>query len=232
MLNPGQLLFCEPNSLRLPICQKNAVVGIISFRSYSEKMDYFKNKIFTLTDEERKDFSRILSTGIEKFKVIPDDGLFFGQQVKDGTADYELQFIKNHLELFLIDLYVKENVLLGTAPAAGNQINYYEQKFHCIEKFLLNNLNRSLSLAEISAHTNFSVTTIKRICNRQIGCGPIFYFLTLKINEAKRLIRETDMSITQIAEALGFSGIHYFSRIFKTRTGVSPKQYAASVIKK
>ena len=49
------------------------------------------------------------------------------------------------------------------------------------------------------------------------------------MEEAKRLIEEADMNITQISEQLGFADVHYFSRIFKNRVGVSPKQYEKMV---
>jgi YesN/AraC family two-component response regulator len=48
----------------------------------------------------------------------------------------------------------------------------------------------------------------------------------LKIKEAKRLIREGQMNFTEISEFLGFSSIHYFSKLFKKPTGKSPSEYA------
>ena len=43
---------------------------------------------------------------------------------------------------------------------------------------------------------------------------------------AKELIRTSAMNFTEIAEAVGFESLHYFSRVFKARTGLSPSQYA------
>ena len=80
--------------------------------------------------------------------------------------------------------------------------------------------------------TGLSRATVKRIFRCCAGMGPIQYFRTMRMKEAKRLIRETDLSITQIAEALGFSGIHHFSRVFKNTTGMSPREYAGSVVPK
>ena len=55
------------------------------------------------------------------------------------------------------------------------------------------------------------------------------YFLALKITEAKRLIRESSLNFTQISESLGFSTIHYFSRLFKEKTGMTPTDYAEMI---
>ena len=55
------------------------------------------------------------------------------------------------------------------------------------------------------------------------------YCQRLKIDAAKRLIRQKRMNFTEIAESLGYSSIHYFSRHFKKQTGMTPTQYADSV---
>ena len=139
--------------------------------------------------------------------------------------------IKNSLELLFINVYEPYRKEIKGQPSAQNHINYYEKKFRLIESYMTENLSESITLDELSMATGFSLSTIKRIFQSQAGCGALHYFLKLKIKEAKRLIKETDMSITEISEKLGFSSIHYFSRIFKNITGISPSQYAKSVIR-
>ena len=56
------------------------------------------------------------------------------------------------------------------------------------------------------------------------------YFCRLKIEAAKRLIRQGGQNFTEIAHALGFSTIHYFSRRFKAITGMTPSGYASCVM--
>ena len=51
----------------------------------------------------------------------------------------------------------------------------------------------------------------------------------MKIDAARRMIREGRLNIAQIASQLGFSSVHYFSRRFKALTGMSPSEYARSV---
>jgi AraC-like DNA-binding protein len=65
--------------------------------------------------------------------------------------------------------------------------------------------------------------------NENVGTSPIEYWISLKMTEAKRLIRNGELNITQIAEHLGYNSIHHFSRMFKRFTGVSPSAYKNSV---
>ena len=54
------------------------------------------------------------------------------------------------------------------------------------------------------------------------------YMTKLKIEEAKVLIREEKHSISQISEMLCYDNPHYFSRLFKKVTNMSPKEYKES----
>ena len=76
-----------------------------------------------------------------------------------------------------------------------------------------------------------SVPKLKLLCRERQGCGPIAWFISLKIQAAKGMICDSSMSFTQISEQLGFHSVHYFSKLFKEKTGMSPSQYAKSVCK-
>jgi transcriptional regulator GlxA family with amidase domain len=51
------------------------------------------------------------------------------------------------------------------------------------------------------------------------------YILELRINKAKELLRNTNMDILDISSAVGFENQSYFTKIFRTHTGLTPRQY-------
>ena len=55
------------------------------------------------------------------------------------------------------------------------------------------------------------------------------YLSCAKIEEAKKLLREGEMSVSEIADILRYSGIHSFTRAFKNVTGFSPTAYIKSI---
>ena len=228
-LHAGQLIFCEPGKVRTTLAQRAALVGIISFRCDSAYMNLLKNIPITLTVEMKKNLNGIFNTSADVLTLVSDHQTFIGQELRDGSSDHQLQMIKNRLELLLIDILDSTINRQNNAGISPNQKNYYQHQFAIIEAFLKDNLHRSLTVGEISAYTGFSANTIKRICGYAAGSGVIHYFLTLKIEKAKQLLCQTDMNCTQIAEALGFSSIHYFSRLFKRLTGLPPQQYARTM---
>ena len=60
---------------------------------------------------------------------------------------------------------------------------------------------------------------------REYGISPINDMISLRIRESKYLLAETDLSMSQIAQLLGFSSLSYFSQVFRKTQGLSPMEY-------
>jgi len=126
---------------------------------------------------------------------------------------------------FLIDIYsVEKSKRENLCPS--NYQNYRSEIFEKAVLYMKNNINRKLTITEISEHCLVSPYQIKDIFREKQKMSPIAYFISLKIEKAKKLIDNSSMNYTQISEVLGFSTVHYFSRIFKNKVGLSPKEYA------
>lgn len=63
------------------------------------------------------------------------------------------------------------------------------------------------------------------VFTKSIGVSPKRYIIDIKVTRARELLENTDLSICQISEILGYSDSNYFSRIFKKHTGHSPTFY-------
>ena len=57
------------------------------------------------------------------------------------------------------------------------------------------------------------------------GLAPNQYLLEVRIRKARELLTNTTLTVTAIAEETGFKSSFYFSRFFKKRAGLSPRQY-------
>lgn len=72
---------------------------------------------------------------------------------------------------------------------------------------------------------NLSESRFSHIFKEQTGESPMSYILNIKIESAKELLENTDLSILQISEMVGMQSQNYFSRIFKKYTSYSPLKY-------
>ncbi|WP_019637325.1 helix-turn-helix domain-containing protein [Paenibacillus fonticola] len=79
--------------------------------------------------------------------------------------------------------------------------------------------------AQMAARHHISVSTLRRIVHNYTGY-PLNEFLhRLKVAEAGNILLNTELTVKEIGEALGYKDTFYFSRIFKRITGVSPRSY-------
>ena len=219
VVDPGDLIFFAPNTFHSGdgITKSDATVYILSFDAVSPLMRCFDNRIFRPSAAQRAELYGIFSLALH-FLVPFKHGI----AVREGGDPITLQKLKKRLELFLLDLYDGEE---GGAVPSGNK-QYRKTRFRAISDYLKAHVSESLSVEEIARACSVSVTGLKELCREFCGCGPIDYLISLRILAAKELIRESDLNFTEIAAKTGFSSLHYFSRVFKERTGMTPSAYA------
>lgn len=92
--------------------------------------------------------------------------------------------------------------------------------------YIENNISSpSLSTNEIIAFLNISDTHFRQIFKEYHNTSPLKYITDLRIKKAKDYLKTSDINISKIATAVGFSNVYYFSNIFKSATGISPNAY-------
>ncbi|WZL73019.1 helix-turn-helix domain-containing protein [Clostridiaceae bacterium 35-E11] len=82
-----------------------------------------------------------------------------------------------------------------------------------------------LKLEEVAEVCNLSQYHFSRLFKNFYGKTFVQYLTELRMDKACKLLKETDLTITEITEKVGYKEIGYFSRIFKKNIGISPKQY-------
>lgn len=219
-LNPGELLLIPPNSAISSNGRNSAEVFILTFSSGSPALNALYKRVITLSLHQSQMLHDLVFSALD-ILVWHREFDNFGFSVKDGTDELTVQEIKNKLELFLISLLKgsKETALHG------------EKLFSRVTSYFKEHIREKLTLLEIANALSISVSKLKSICATQLNTSPIEYFIELKMCEAKRLFEESNLNVSQIADYLGFSSIHYFSKLFKRKCGVSPSQYAKSIRK-
>lgn len=91
--------------------------------------------------------------------------------------------------------------------------------------YMQENLGTRLSLQSVAQYTGYSISHLSKLFREQTGMSPLSYFNKLKIEEAQRLLRTSNLSITQISHSLGIDDAYYFSRLFHKQVGCSPSEY-------
>ena len=94
--------------------------------------------------------------------------------------------------------------------------------------FIHENFAETISRQTIAQHIGLSEDHLTFCFRQELGTTPITYLQRYRINQAKRLLKESQQTITEIASNVGFSDSGYFSRIFHRETGMSPEVFRRS----
>ena len=77
----------------------------------------------------------------------------------------------------------------------------------------------------LSDHCNLSPNYLSDLLSKETGRSALDHINDAIIEKAKSILINTDDSISGVAYSLGFNYPHYFSRLFKQKTGISPNEY-------
>jgi YesN/AraC family two-component response regulator len=91
--------------------------------------------------------------------------------------------------------------------------------------YLHQNFQEPLSREEIARAVGVSKNYLSHIFRRELGLSPWDYLNRYRIKQARELLSQTDVTITDVAYQVGFNNPAYFSRVFHQQTGVSPTEY-------
>ncbi|KLU72252.1 MAG: hypothetical protein RHS_1879 [Robinsoniella sp. RHS] len=114
---------------------------------------------------------------------------------------------------------------VSSAPTTALSTSATHQKVSEVASFITANYDSACSLAHIADHFYMSKSYLSRIFKEITGYTVNEYINVNRIQQARILLAETDLSITEIAERLGYESITYFEKIFRKHTETSPLKY-------
>ena len=231
-LQQGQMIFHQPNEFHKLFANGTIApnVVIFTFVCHSPAMSFFKRKIAYATQQQRDLIAQIVREGRKAF-TGPLGDPYTVQMVRADDPPFGCeQLLRLLLEMLLIDM-IRHDKTTEQRPKSSSSI---KQRSDCdlvarVIRFMEEHLCDSLSFSEICQFSAQSATNLKTIFKSVTGSGVMEYYRELKIEQAKILLREGNGNITQIADRLGYSSVHYFSRHFKQATGMTPREYTLSV---
>ena len=87
------------------------------------------------------------------------------------------------------------------------------------------NIASDLSLSELATSLNINASYLSTVFKKETGKTVTAYVNERRIELAQELLKTTSLQIQTIAQYCGVVDVHYFTRLFKKTTGLSPKQY-------
>lgn len=96
--------------------------------------------------------------------------------------------------------------------------------------YILSNLSNDISVKEVAAYVHFNPEYFSKLFKKETGENVKNYILRLKVNAAKELLANPNISINAVAAELGYSNFSHFTQIFKKHENMTPTEYRKKVL--
>lgn len=217
-LTDGQIIFHKPLELHKFYVEEDCHIFVFSFSAEGEIMDFFRNKVFTLNEEQHGIIDVFRSYLASKLKKYNPDFSYYAMylSVFDLLKTFS-QSVASYISILLLS-FCDDNEISFVSDSDEAAV------FTKAVNYMNNCICDQPSIVEIAKACSTSATTVKRIFSKYAGMGVHKYFLKLKIKTSAELLKG-GITVTETADKLGFSGQGYFSAVFKRETGLSPTEY-------
>lgn len=119
----------------------------------------------------------------------------------------------------------KSNIKIG-----NNAIQHYQNElFNEIISYMNEKIYDPITIEEICQKFSISRSSLQALFKTHMNDSPKNHLINIKLQKSKELILENKYTISEIAFMLGFSSIHYFSRLFKQHFNIPPSEYAKQI---
>lgn len=92
-------------------------------------------------------------------------------------------------------------------------------------QYVEENYNTALSTRDIAGRFFMNTSYFSKLFHEQMGCTFSNYLINVRVEKAKMMLTQTNMKLYDIAEAVGYTNVQYFSTIFKEKEGLTPSAF-------
>lgn len=182
-----------------PITENSRIIGYMVFGQITD--DKNKTEITTKIEMLLKEYKikSDLKTLIKKIKYRNNRQILAASKIMDACTGY---------------IQLKEIV-----HPSGKQL------IKPIESFIDTHIDEEITINRLCDEFNISRTRLYDIMHEYIDGGIAAFIRKKRLQHAKQLLKNNDMTIAEISDAVGFSDYNYFLRVFKKEFGISPKKF-------
>jgi AraC-like DNA-binding protein len=128
-----------------------------------------------------------------------------------------------HLSRFVLSELL---ILLSQERSERRASSAKERKARKMQEYILYNYQRNISIEELAGIAEVTPNYVTVLFKEVIGVTPIQYLHQIRINTAWNMLQNTQMTVREVAEYLGYCDQSYFNRMFKKWMGTAPTHHA------
>ena len=151
----------------------------------------------------------------------------------EAAQEQPLGYYNSIQSLCVLILTTAARTLCGTAAryTVPTRVAKDEYRFTQLQKYMQDNLCSNISARDLENHMYLSERQIRRIIQQKTGKTTKEYINFLRLQRAKQLLQESNCTVREISDQLGFTSEYYFNHFFKREEGYPPGVYRKNVQK-
>ena len=147
----------------------------------------------------------------------------------DFNHAYDADMMMVSIEKIIIDLLRTTSNSHKKSSGTPMQQKFESELLNEILLYINENTYSPFNVEELCSTFAISRSSLQSLFRKYLHIAPKEYISNIKLEKSKLLLRESKYTISEIANILGFSSIHYFSRLFKQEYGVTPSEYSKKI---
>jgi AraC-like DNA-binding protein len=176
---------------------------------------------FLVTDTDNSDDTETEALREALFRIVMETAVG-GEGMEKRILESAHTLIALLLDNF--QFFSMENGRFMNISGQRNNKILAERMFR-IQNYLYDNFNKKISLQEIADREHLSIYYLSHIIRGATGLSYKEFLSFIRVEESERLLLGTDMKITQISDAVGFSAVRYYIKYFEKWYGMAPSEY-------
>ena len=125
-------------------------------------------------------------------------------------------------------ILISESVANQIAAESNSRAPFHLYEIQNAVNYINENLSNTITLDDIAHAASMSRSYVSSYFKLVTGVSPYEYLLTARVEMAIKLLRKTELSITEIAQKCGFGSLSSFNKTFRRNLGVTPREYRLS----
>lgn len=150
---------------------------------------------------------------------------------KLAEVDFEIseEILRVHNNKELIEV-VRKACMRFSDLVGLNYLSIGAETVRKAKIFLQKNYHKDISLEEVSQMISLNPHYFSRLFKKEVGMNFIDYLSKIRIEQAKKMLLQTSLTVGEISNSIGYHDANYFSRVFSKIVGVSPKKFRMKMI--
>ncbi|MBR6728812.1 MAG: response regulator [Clostridia bacterium] len=207
---------------------RQEILDFVEQAREGEIADYFKEKYFSSSRTKSFDYTKYIcysimnalqlaakTKDVDMSKIFDKDNILWDKLASFDNAEDIVTWISNMLLLMVKHIISIEE-------------DKYKKLVNEIKNIIDSDIYTVDSVEKIARQLKVSASHAKNVFKKVTGITIFDYLFESRMNEAKRLLKDTDLHIYEIADKLGYKSKAYFSTAFKKQFGINPNDYRKS----